>query len=192
MQLSSIDDLSGRQILANNFHTLIQLIQPLNILFMNSLIDKSEYAKSVMENKDVILFLGNSGAGKSTTIHFLAGSKMKRVRQKGFYHIEPIDSAPCARDVKVVLSTQSATSSMIVVELPNGMIICDTPGFGDTTGPETDIANGIGLVNSLSFTRSVKLVMILSKQNMDRLRGVRERKNTMSSMFVDIHPCFPR
>lgn len=159
---------------------------------MNSLIDKSEYAKSVMENKDVILFLGNSGAGKSTTIHFLAGSKMKRVRQKGFYHIEPIDSAPCARDVKVVLSTQSATSSMIVVELPNGMIICDTPGFGDTTGPETDIANGIGLVNSLSFTRSVKLVMILSKQNMDRLRGVRERKNTMSSMFVDIHPCFPR
>jgi GTP-binding protein EngB required for normal cell division len=190
-QLSSVDDLLGRQDLANKFHTLIQLIQPLNILYMTSLIENFEYAKSVMENKDIILFLGNTGAGKSTTIHFLAGSKMKKVRQKGFYHIEPIDSAPCAREINVAASTQSVTKSMTVVELPNGMIICDTPGFGDTTGPETDIANGIGLVNSLSVTRSVKPVMILSEKNMDRLRGVREMKNTMTSMFVDIPSLLP-
>jgi GTP-binding protein EngB required for normal cell division len=190
-QLSSIHDLPGRQGIASSFHTLIQLIQPLDIMYMASLIENFESAKIIMENKDLILFLGNSGAGKSTTIHFLAGSKLKKVKHNGFSHIEPIDSAPCARDVIVAASTQSVTKSMTVVELPNGMILCDTPGFGDTSGPETDIANGMGLINSLSRARSVKPVIVLSEKNMDRLRAVREMKNAMSSMFVDIQSLLP-
>jgi GTP-binding protein EngB required for normal cell division len=190
-RLTSIYDQLGRQDLATNFHTLIQMIQPLNILYMTSLIEKLESAKDAVTNKDIILFLGNCGSGKSASIHFLAGSKMIKTKKNGFFHIEPFDSAPCVRDVKVGVSTQSVTKSMTVVELSNGMIVCDTPGFGDTAGPETDIANGIGLINSLSFTKTIQPVMILSQKNMDKLRGVREMKKSMSSMFVDIPSLLP-
>jgi ABC-type multidrug transport system ATPase subunit len=43
----------------------------------------------MVKNKDIIMFLGDTGAGKSTTIHFLAGSKMRKVKINGVDHIEP-------------------------------------------------------------------------------------------------------
>ncbi len=41
------------------------------------LYEKSERAAQVIAGKDIILLLGSTGVGKSTTIHYLAGSKMK-------------------------------------------------------------------------------------------------------------------
>jgi ribosome biogenesis GTPase A len=35
------------------------------------------------------MFLGDTKTGKSTTIHFLAGSKMRKVILNGIDHIEP-------------------------------------------------------------------------------------------------------
>ena len=29
------------------------------------------------------------------------------------------------------------------------MVICDSPGFGDSAGVEVDIANGVGMINAL-------------------------------------------
>jgi flagellar biosynthesis GTPase FlhF len=43
----------------------------------------------MVKNKDIIMFLGDTGTGKSTTIHFLADSKMRRVKINGIEHIEP-------------------------------------------------------------------------------------------------------
>jgi ABC-type sugar transport system ATPase subunit len=31
----------------------------------------------LVKEKDIIIFLGDTGTGKSTSIHFLAGSKMR-------------------------------------------------------------------------------------------------------------------
>jgi len=29
------------------------------------------------------------------------------------------------------------------------MVICDSPGFGDSAGVEVDIANGVGMIDAL-------------------------------------------
>ena len=29
------------------------------------------------------------------------------------------------------------------------LVICDSPGFGDSAGVEVDIANGVGMINAL-------------------------------------------
>lgn len=51
----------------------------------------SEVMKSgqIIEDKDTILLLGSTGAGKSTTVHYLAGSKMRLVKINSIPHIEP-------------------------------------------------------------------------------------------------------
>ena len=42
------------------------------------------------------------------------------------------------------------------------IVICDTPGFGDSAGVEVDIANCVGMINALHTTRSVRIVVILA------------------------------
>lgn len=40
---------------------------------MNKLIESAEEAAKKVENSEVILLMGQTGAGKSTTVYFLAG-----------------------------------------------------------------------------------------------------------------------
>jgi hypothetical protein len=42
---------------------------------------------------------------------------------------------------------------------------CDTPGFGDTAGPEVDIANGIGIKLGIVQSKSIRPVVLLSKKS---------------------------
>lgn len=41
-----------------------------------------------MNNKDIILLLGTTGVGKSTTVHYLAGSEMSLIKIGTISHIE--------------------------------------------------------------------------------------------------------
>jgi putative ribosome biogenesis GTPase RsgA len=56
---------------------------------LNNLMDKNDNAKELVKGKDLVIFLGDTGTGKSTTIHYLAGSKMRKVKFNGIDHIEP-------------------------------------------------------------------------------------------------------
>ena len=50
---------------------------------------KTLETSTTLKNKDIILCIGHTGVGKSTTIHFVAGSKMKKDHKTG--HIYPTD-----------------------------------------------------------------------------------------------------
>jgi ribosome biogenesis GTPase A len=122
--------------LSSAFHELIQCIQPLNVQLMISLIEDFDTAAQMIAEKDIVLIFGETGSGKSTTIHFLAKSVMVETILNGFTHIQPTQISGNVSRLKVGVSTQSVTKSITAVELENGMIICDTPGFGETAGPE--------------------------------------------------------
>jgi GTP-binding protein EngB required for normal cell division len=191
-RLSKAKDLPEiRNELSSAFHDLVQCIQPLNVQLMISLIQDFDTAAQMIAGKDIILILGETGAGKSTTIHFLAGSEMEEVVINGFDHIQPIRTQANVSALKVGASTQSVTKSITAIEFTNCMIVCDTPGFGETAGPEADIANGIGIIHSLAYTRSVKPVMVLSEKNMDRLKGIRKMNEILQAMFVDVPAMLP-
>jgi flagellar biosynthesis GTPase FlhF len=40
---------------------------------MTSLIDRAEEAANKVKNQEIIFLMGQTGAGKSTTVYFLAG-----------------------------------------------------------------------------------------------------------------------
>ena len=40
--------------------------------------------------------------------------------------------------------------------------MCDSPGFGDTAGPEVDIANSIGVIEAIRGCKSVRPVILIS------------------------------
>jgi ABC-type sugar transport system ATPase subunit len=45
-----------------------------------------ESAEKLIE-KDIILLLGSTGCGKSTTVHYLCGSQMKKTENDSLLHI---------------------------------------------------------------------------------------------------------
>ena len=53
------------------------------------------------------------------------------------------------------------------------LVICDSPGFGDSGGVEVDIANGVGMINALHGALSVRVVVILPYDSLtgDRMAG---------------------
>jgi ABC-type multidrug transport system ATPase subunit len=56
---------------------------------MKHLISLVDEAAEKIKDQDIIIFLGSTGAGKSTTIHFMASSIMRKVFVNGIPHIEP-------------------------------------------------------------------------------------------------------
>ncbi len=69
---------------------ILKNIRPLDIRSLISLIKKVDEAAKSIEKRDVFLVLGMTGVGKSTLIHFLAGSKMGFPKIETFDHIGPI------------------------------------------------------------------------------------------------------
>ncbi|CAF5166881.1 unnamed protein product, partial [Rotaria sp. Silwood1] len=136
------------------------------------LIEKVDDAAHLIKDKNIILFLGETGSGKSTTIHFLAGSQMQPVIVNGLNHITPVNirnpdlrkvtTSPFARSETRYITTVTVNFKHVGGFTDGDIILCDTPGFEDTNGPEVDIANGIGVVRAVKGCKSVKPVVLIS------------------------------
>ena len=102
---------------------------------LKSLLDKVDFASNRIFQKDVVLLLGNTGAGKSTFIHYLSGSKMKRELVKGIEHIGPSEIVnEQAKDILTGPFAFSVTKYIHAVDIKEKSVeltLCDTPGFED-------------------------------------------------------------
>ena len=90
----------------------------LNIQALKILIGKVDEAARLIHDKDVVLFLGGTGAGKSTTIHYLAGSKMRQTEIGGLPHILAEESKnPMLKDVKTTPFLKSCTRYITAINV---------------------------------------------------------------------------
>jgi len=176
---------------------ILKQISPLDILEMFRIIERVNDAAKLLKDQNVILFLGGTGSGKSTTIHFLAGSKMIETKMKGLNHIA-VDPAsvksPDLKNITISPFAQSETRYITPVRVnfkdvgafsKGSVVLCDSPGFEDTSGPEVDIANGIGIVRAIKVCQSVRPVIFVSYKNIgDRF----ERLKSLAHMLVGLIP----
>ncbi|CAF4908972.1 unnamed protein product, partial [Rotaria sp. Silwood1] len=135
-----------------NLRKLLKLVSPLDIRELTRLVGKVDDATKLIKDKAIILLLGGTGAGKSTTIHFLGGSEMIETKVNDMNHIaatkirnsdlKKITTAPYARSETRYISPVTLDLKDIGGRSNDYVILCDTPGFEDTSGPEVDIANG--------------------------------------------------
>ena len=156
--------------------TIFKKISPLNIHELFQLVKKVYNTAKLIRDKEIVLFLGGSGSGKLTTIHFLGGSKMIQTIVNGLNHIQPHEvKSPDLRNVTNSPFTQSETRYITPVTVnfkdvgaysPGSVILCDSPGFEDTNRLEVDIANGIGIVKAIRGCKSVKPVVLVSYKSL--------------------------
>lgn len=172
-------------------------INPLDMSELFRLAEKVDDAAKLIKGKAIILFLGGTGVGKSTTMHFLGGSKMVNTVVDGLNHIAPTEiKNPDLKSVRTAPFSQSVTRYIAPVTVrfrdagllrDGSIVLCDSPGFEDTSGPEVDIANGIGIVRAIRECRSVKPVILISFKSIgDRCEGVKKIAHVLVGMIPSI------
>ena len=182
---------------------ILESLRPLDVYELKLLIKKAREAADEIRNQDIILLMGNTGSGKSTTIHFLAGSTMtKRSIFVGggeyINHIAPEEPYRNKKLCSVICSSKAESETRYLNPIPvnfkeiggfddKTFIICDSPGFGDTKGIEIDIANGIGIIEGVKESKSVKPVFLFSYLNLqDRGEGICNLAHFLVNMVNNI------
>ena len=181
---------------------LLKKIRPLDIYEMSFLIQKANKAAALIKDQDIILLIGNTGAGKSTTIQFLAGSKMSKQRieikpGKFLDHVSgETNTIPALKNVISSYLAKSETRYINPVQInlkdiggrdDRTVIVCDTPGLGDTAGAEVDIANGIGIIEAIKECKSVRPVFLFSYLSLgNNGEGIRELAHFLVNMVNNI------
>ncbi|CAG9315966.1 unnamed protein product [Blepharisma stoltei] len=169
--------------------------RPVNVKEMSRLIKKSAKNSGELENKDIILLIGATGSGKSTTTHFLCGSNMEVVKEEDgitgikatFIHNPALKST--------VISSGNHSETRYITHIPINLadagetiFLCDTPGLMDTSGPEVDMANTISIVEYVKKCRSVRpLILLSSKNEGDRFEGVQKLAQTLGRIITDFN-----
>ncbi|CAF1671128.1 unnamed protein product [Adineta ricciae] len=183
---------------------LLSRIRPLDVPEIERLVKKAKDAAKFIAGKEIILLIGETGTGKSTTIQFLSGAKMKKTKvevEPGRFseHITidgPIKNHDLINVTNSALS-KSETRYIAPVSIPlrdicgshesGEIILCDAPGFGDTAGAEVDIANGVGVIEALKGCKTVKILALSSYKSLgDRGQGIQKLAHLLINMIQDI------
>jgi hypothetical protein len=170
---------------------------PIDTLDLCRLIAKTVEVEREIEAKNILLFIGETGSGKTTNIKALLGYKMGiRLYRKIKYVtiVEPVTD-------QKVLNMHSNPSSKsvtryIVAARPRASItskeihLTDTPGFGDSAGIEVQLANIIGVKRALKRCKSIIPVIVISKESWGvRGTGIKNLARTLSTLFANYEQC---
>ena len=176
---------------------MLKQIRPLDINEIQRLVNEAENCTKTIKDKNVVLFIGETGVGKSSHIHFLAGSEMVQTKtEKGLNHIMPVNiKNPALKNVTTSASAKSETRFITAVPINitvNGrneeVFLCDSPGFGDTNGAEMDIANGYSIVKAIQGCKSVRVVLLISYKSMgDKLTGIKNMAHVLIQMISELN-----
>ena len=97
---------------------------------------------------------------------------------KYIVHIEPKEPYPNNALNNVITSSEAESETRYITPISvnlkdiggyddKNVIICDSPGFGDTAGAEVDIANGYGIIEAIKECKSVRPVFLFSYKELE-------------------------
>lgn len=106
--------------------------------------------------KDVILTLGLTGNGKTTTTLFLTGANLKAVIKRNETYI--IDDDDKIGNKTIQLKT---TFPNLMIDPEEDVAFYDCPGFIDSSKPQYEITNAYFLNKLLSYADKLKIVFVI-------------------------------
>ena len=157
--------------------------------------DGAENAKKIAD-KDAVIVIGNTGAGKSTFVNYLLGCDMieKNPKELGITGLQKVvvvrsklEGGQCDEVMPIGHDKMSKTfMPHIAADLGNpAQAYCDCPGFLDNRGAEINIANAVNIKRALQEAKCVKVLILINYFSLlaDRGRGLREMLEICIKLF---------
>eukprot|EP01038_Epipyxis_sp_PR26KG_P010639 gene10639-14288_t len=170
---------------------IVYTLRPLDIEEVLHLIGENDVATSCIRGKDIIMLLSKTGSGKSSTIQYLAGSKMKYQNEdrKDVVVDEYNPAIEQLPSITIGITGNSTTRFVSAVKVSTGggyggqdIWLCDSAGVDDTSGAEVDIANSLGFTDAINACRSVRFLILFSFEGGNRFEEVVDVTKTISKM----------
>ena len=145
---------------------LLSELRPVDVPRLLSLFAATRQASEDMRGRDAVLLLGPTGSGKSTLIHYLGGSGLRRRMHGPIEHPEPIPNGAALAGITTHYLSRCETAHVRAVEVhPDGVedavVLCDTPGADTPGAPEQAIAGGVAIARAVRGCRSVKPLVVI-------------------------------
>jgi energy-coupling factor transporter ATP-binding protein EcfA2 len=146
-------------------------------------IEESFKVSESARDKDLVLVVGQTGSGKSTTVNYLLGYPLKRVHG-GKAELELLQSLKSY--AKMGDDAESVTTHPAAYEGPDGFVYCDCPGFKDNRGDEQRVIVSVSteaVVNRAKSIRAVIVVVEWGAIDSSRGEGLRDVALTLGALF---------
>ena len=152
----------------------LEALKYLDLMKLVTHLEAQRKAGDVMEGQDVLLLTGTVGTGKTTTLHFLAGTEFEETEVDGFMHLEPVSIRdPRIEAYHTSCGPRATTKSLQTVPVSvhndgrqDTVVICDAPGTGAASTAEEELAFFYGLGSAVERARRVKPVVVFSEELM--------------------------
>jgi hypothetical protein len=139
-----------------------------------------------IRGQEALFVIGNTGAGKSTTVNYLCGCKMqfKMRKELGLVGggkvcvvIPKEEGGPKDEIMQIGHSNQSQTFlPQIEHDEETGTVYCDCAGFLETRGAEINIGNAVNTRKAIALCASVRLIVLINYMSLkaDRGKGLKD------------------
>ena len=166
-----------------------------SIALMSECMRRGEIQASQAANQELIILIGNTGAGKSTFGNYLGGCTMIRKQASAlgipgldgtFVVVKPLSQGGLLDEIMPIgHSKKSETFMPRLYTSREGYTLCDCPGFLDNRGIEINVANAVNMRNAFIRARGIKVVMLLNYSTLlaDKARGLNEMIKICSDLF---------
>jgi len=139
------------------------------------------------EDKELLMVIGNTGAGKSTLINYLHGCKFQMVR-KGSKRIVCVSADSQVSEMMKIGHTNQSMTFIPDLEVDELFTYLDCPGFLDNRGAEINIANAVNIKSAVCLAHAVRVLVLINYNSLeaDRGRGLRELLKVLIELFGTI------
>lgn len=134
------------------------------------------------QGKKMVLVIGKTGAGKSTTVNYLLQFPLKIGKGGKAYPINPSDKPPA----KMGDSAEAITTIPEPYVGQNGVVYCDCPGFQDNRGPEMRVCVSLvteAVVRRADSIDSIMAVIDWNSVEAGRAEGFKEIALTLGTLL---------
>lgn len=164
----------------------VKLSSDQSLLLLTECINRGEIEAEKARGRNLVVVIGNTGAGKSTFVNWLYGCKMARVSRKtigigGIGSVVVVDKGSSVKEVMAIGHSKLSMTFMPQIEQDK----CDCPGFLDNRGVEINIANAVNIKKAFVLARSVKVVMLINYHSLkaEKARGLNEMIKICCDLF---------
>jgi len=163
--------ISRHSSLLHKLASATRAIQLVDLTKLSKLMKANSQAGDCIAGKEVLLLCGETGAGKTTALQYFLGTTFEEVEVDGFLHLSPTSYVDPAHDKFKTSYSREPTTRVLqaATEWVDGhgeIAIADLPSYDVANCLEEDIALGTGMVNALYRAKSVRPVVLLSREGM--------------------------
>ena len=129
----------------------------------------SENPLNSFKNRNIVVFLGNIGVGKTTLINYLSGKKLKGDEMGDVVFDDPNEVS----EMKICHGKNKGTVFPAFIDIEPNMTFCDLPGFKDPEATLRSLINAGLLKKVIESAHSTKLVFVIAEDEIKPQRGKR-------------------